>query len=86
MQAKDKIQDVDALSTTTQLYDQAMNEIIKCMDFKLPNEPMNLFTKNENDISNPYGKLTCLILYLYSMQIGEPPLYAELNKVCRNQD
>ena len=63
-----------------------MLKILDSMDLKLQNEPMNLFHKNENDISDPYGKMTCLILYLYSMQIGEPPLYSEVNRVCRNMD
>ena len=33
-----------------------------------------------------YGKLTCFILYLYSMELGSPPLYAALNKACRDKD
>ena len=31
------------------------------------------------DIHNPYGKISCLVLYLYSMEIGTPPLYTEIN-------
>lgn len=38
------------------------------------------------DLSNPYSKITCLILYLYSMELGSPPLYYEINRVCRTKD
>ena len=32
---------------------------------------------------NPYSKVTCIILYLYSMELGTPTLYAEANRVAR---
>ena len=41
---------------------------------------------SENNLCNPYGKASCLMLYLYSMELGDPPLYAELNRVCRFMD
>ena len=41
---------------------------------------------NDLDLSNPYGKLSCLILYLYSMELGNPPLYYEINRICRAMD
>ena len=51
------------------------------------NKPMN---QSNNDallgLSNPYSKATCLILYLYSMEIGTPQLYAEANRVARDMD
>ena len=34
----------------------------------------------------PYSKVTCLILYLYSMELGSPQLYAEANRVARTMD
>ena len=37
-------------------------------------------------VYNPYSKITCLILYLYSMELGTPPLYAETNRVARDMD
>ena len=40
----------------------------------------------ELGILNPYSKVTCFILYLYSMELGSPPLYAELNRVARDMD
>ena len=47
-------------------------------------------TCNLNDselgLYNPYSKVTCFILYLYSMELGSPPLYAELNRVARDMD
>ena len=50
-------------------------------------EPMNW---NKNDqvlgLCNPYSKVTCLILYLYSMELGMPQLYSEVNRVSRDMD
>ena len=40
----------------------------------------------EHDTTNPYGKISCLVLYLYSMEIGIPPLYAEVNRISREMD
>lgn len=40
----------------------------------------------ELDITNPYGKISCLVLYLYSMELGVPPLYSEINRVSREMD
>ena len=34
----------------------------------------------------PYSKVTCLILYLYSMELGNPQLYAEVNRIARDMD
>lgn len=41
---------------------------------------------DENDLWNPYSKVTCLIMYLFSMEIGLPPLYVEINRVVRQMD
>ena len=41
---------------------------------------------DELGLTNPYSCVTCWILYLYSLEFGSPPLYAELNRVCRNMD
>ena len=43
-------------------------------------------TDPEYSFSNPYSKLTCFILQIYSMEIGSPPLYAEVNRVCREMN
>ena len=46
----------------------------------------------ENNLWNPYSKITCLILYLYSLEFQAggsahaPPLYVEVNRVCRTMD
>ena len=42
--------------------------------------------EDDLNLGNPYGKISCLILYLYSMELGMPPLYVEINRVCRNMD
>ena len=52
-----------------------------------PNEPMRKEKKDDDySLHNPYSSVTCFILYLYSMEFGDPPLYAELNRVARNMD
>ena len=47
-------------------------------------------TRDPNDyelgLACPYSKVTCFIVYLYSMEIGSPPLYAEMNRVARDMD
>ena len=49
------------------------------------NEPL---TDGDSEIGlyNPYSKITCIILYIYSMEFGTPPLYTELNRVAREMD
>ena len=42
--------------------------------------------ENEMNLYNPYSKVSCLLLYIYTMELGSPPLYAELNKVRRTMD
>lgn len=40
----------------------------------------------ELNLANPYGKISCLILYIYTMEFGQPPLYYEINRICRTLD
>lgn len=40
----------------------------------------------ELGIRNPYSRITCFTLYLYSMEFGTPPLYSEVNRVQRDMD
>ena len=40
----------------------------------------------ELGLLNPYSKITCFLVFLYSMEFGAPPLYAELNRVARVMD
>jgi len=41
---------------------------------------------NDNNLTNPYSKATCLILYLYSMELGSVPLFAAVNRAIRSRD
>ena len=38
------------------------------------------------NLYNPYSKVACLMLYIYSMELGSPPLYSAVNKACREMD
>ena len=50
-------------------------------------KPMDMNEQSSNtNLLNPYSKVVCLILYLYSMEIGSPALYAEANRVAREVD
>ena len=40
----------------------------------------------ELNFKDPYSKIVCMILYLYSMELGTPPLYAEANRCARDLD
>ena len=40
-------------------------------------------TKSDLDLWNPYSPVACWVLYLYSMELGSPPLYMELNRASR---
>ena len=44
--------------------------------------------RNDHEIGlcYPYSKVVCFVIYLYSMELGTPPLYAELNRVAREMD
>ena len=33
-----------------------------------------------------YSRISCIVIYLFSMEFGSPPLYAEVNRVARQMD
>merc|ERR1719329_153286 len=49
--------------------------------------PFTAYDKDPDiDLANPYGKIVGFVLYLYSLEFGDPPLYADLNKAARAFD
>ena len=48
-------------------------------------KPLNLQSRDDYDLLNPYGKLTCLLLNLFTMEFGRPPLYSEINRSSHSQ-
>ena len=63
--------------------------IIKTVDIPVEDwdKPMTLDCYDSVlGLENPYSKATCLILYLYSMELGNPQLYADANRVSRDFD
>ena len=68
---------------------QTFKDIFNLMDFTddQMNEPLKVF-KSKNDpihgLLNPYSKASCLVMQLYSMEIGSPQLYADVNRVARD--
>lgn len=50
------------------------------------NNPSEKNFWNDNNLYNPYSIVSCAILQLYSMELGDPPLYNELNRAMRLRD
>ena len=79
---KDKNLRMRAIKNTRSIF----IEIFHLMEFTDDemNKPMWL---NDEDpilgIKNPYSKASCLLMQLYSMEIGSPQLYADVNRVAR---
>ena len=49
------------------------------------NEPLKVNDKDPiHGLKNPYSKASCLLMQLYSMEIGSPQLYADVNRVARD--
>ena len=65
---------------------QIFIEIFNLMEFTASemNSPLECSGDPILGIWNPYSKSTCLMLQLYSMEIGSPQLYAEVNRVTRD--
>ena len=62
-------------------------EIFHLMDFTQDQMNMPLEYSDTDPIlglRNPYSKACCLLMQLYSMEIGSPQLYAEVNRVARD--
>ena len=62
-------------------------DIFHLMDFTQDqmNKPLNGSNKDPIiGLCNPYSKACCLLMQLYSMEIGSPQLYAEVNRVARD--
>lgn len=66
------------------------NNLITSAKIKNVDKPLTKWSVhgdyNELCILNPYSNITCFILYLYSCEFGDPPFYAELNRVTRTMD
>ena len=60
-------------------------DLLKAINITQPNEEMYGYS-DELCLASPYSKVTCFFLYLYSLEFGDPPLYSELNRICRDQD
>ena len=71
---------------------KAFAQIKECIGYKRTDLPLKEAQDDENGFNsdsnfcNPYGKITCLCLYLMSMELGNPPLYTLFYKANRNMD
>ena len=64
----------------------SFNELLKRLPIQNSKDPMNTNWGNELSLANPYNPLVCFIVYLYTMEFGDPPLYYELNRAARERD
>ena len=65
-------------------FDKIFNAVIVSEEYLT--KPMISYEDPILGLDNPYSEATCLILYLYSMELGSPQLYAEANRVARDMD
>ena len=68
---------------------KTMDKIIEAMEITEETMKKPLECEKDDDIIglyNPQSKATCLLLQLYSMEIGSPQLYKEVNRVARDMD
>ena len=80
---KDKNLRMRAIKNTRSIF----IEIFHLMEFTDDemNTPLNYDYKDLIlGLKNPYSKASCLLMQLYSMEIGSPQLYAEVNRVARD--
>lgn len=86
---KDGSVDIDKVKESIK---KAFAAIKQCIGYKRTDLPLKEAQDDENGFSsdsnfcNPYGKITSLILYLMSMELGSPPLYTIFNKANREMD
>ena len=50
------------------------------------NKPIEQSYDPELGVKNPYSKISCFVVHLYSMDLGTPPLYSVANRVARDMD
>ena len=62
-------------------------EIFSLVNIADWNKPIN-WDEDDTELSykNPYSKVSCLLTQLYSMEIGSPTFYSEVNKAAREMD
>ena len=65
-----------------------MEQILKAinLDESERDKPLKIAGRTDIALTNPYSAVTCWLLYLYSMELGQPALYLELNRVSRDMD
>lgn len=61
-------------------------EIFDSINFADWDKPIEFSDDSELGVTNPYSKISCLVVHLYSMELGTPPLYSEVNRVAREMD
>lgn len=58
--------------------------MIQKINITKTNVPLTQDGDPEIGMHNPYSKISCFVLYAYSMEFGEPPLYFVVNSAARD--
>ena len=65
-------------------------KLAKASDIQRVNEPLEYSYEYRKDeelgLLSPYSSISAFVLYVYSMELGDPPLYAVLNRAMRDKD
>lgn len=78
--------DTDMSQASYKGYKEVMDGVKNMFQFTKSGTSLNLRGQDENSLDDPYSKATNLIIYLFSLEFGSPPLYSEVNRVCRHKD
>ena len=63
------------------------NQMVQTAGISRPDEEFKPGSGDpEIDPINPYGKIVCFTLMVYSMELGDPPLYSVINQVMRDMN
>lgn len=66
---------------------QTIKSIFKAVDILDWDQELNeSWNDQELGINNPYSKIACLIIYLYSIDFGTQPIYAEVNRAIKDME
>ena len=82
MKGKSKNATMKVIKVTRKTY----NDVLDLVQITNVNEPLTSDRDAELGVLNAYSKVSCLVLQLYSMEWGTPPLYAEVNRVARDMN
>ena len=82
------VTNVNLIKNSKRSTENIMNNFLGKLSLKESkwDKPLKLDGDTDLHLFNPYSPVVCWVLYLYSMELGSPPLYMELNRASREMD